>query len=221
MAARAARSSDVLPSLFNIGGNLALQNTTLNLSNDLVLAGGSILSGNGIINGNVNNAGGFVTVGNSIGSMTINGNYVQGANAVIIVEVLNNGFNTVSDQLIVSGNMQVNGGDLVIGFVTSSLGLVTADFRPFVVSPGNFSGSFDTVVDAGGNILFIDISGGIFTILGANPVIPEDVLSDLIGFSEESEDLIEDVSDNRSEAEATLEELLEEEDEEEGSLICT
>ena len=108
----------------------------------------------------------------------------------------------------------------MIGFVTSSLGLVTADFRPFVVSPGNFSGSFDTVVDAGGNILLIEISGGLFTILGTTPVIPDDVLSDLIGFGEESESLIEDLSDNRSDAEATLEELLEEEDEE-GSLICT
>ncbi len=59
-----------------------------------------------------------------------------------------------------------------------------------------------------------------FTILGTTPVIPEDVISDLVGFSEESEELIEEVSDNRSEAEATLEDLLEEE-EEEGSLVCT
>ncbi len=96
---------------------------------------------------------------------------------------------------------------------------MTANLTPFDFQSG-VSGSFDTVSDAGGNILFIDFTGGVFTILGVTPVIPDAVIEDLIGFSEESEELIDEINDNRSEAEATLEELLEEE-EEEGSLVCT
>ena len=134
--------------------------------------------------------------------------------------MFNNGSNTISDTLVVNGATQLNGGDLVIGFTTNSLGLVTADFRPFTFT-GGASGGFSSVFDAGGNILFIDFTGGVFTILGAAPVIPENILESIIGVSEENEELVEDLKDNRSEAEATLEELLEEEDDEEGSLICT
>ena len=47
--------------------------------------------------------------------------------------------------------------------------------------------------DAGGNILFIDFSGGVFTILGATPQVPDDVIEALVGFAEENEELIESI----------------------------
>ena len=187
----------------------------------LQLNSGASLGGTGIVAGNlINNTGILVTGGQgALGNLQINGTYTQNTGSAIVIEVFNNGFTTISDNLIVNGVATLNGGALVIGFTTNSLGLVTANFSPFTFN-GGASGSFTTVFDAGGNILFIDFTGGVFTILGTTPVIPDDVISDLVGFSEESEELIEEVSDNRSEAEATLEDLLEEE-EEEGSLVCT
>jgi hypothetical protein len=214
-----------LPGTLNQTGNITLANATLDLANlsatTLQLNTGASLGGTGIVQGNIfNNGGILVTGGNgAIGSLQINGTYTQSTGSTIVIDVFNNGFSTVSDNLIVNGATTLNGGELVIGFTTNSLGLVTANFSPFTFN-GGASGSFTTVYDAGGNILFIDFSGGVFTILGTVPEIPDAVIDDLIGFSEESDELIDEIKDNRSEAEATLEELLEEE-EEEGSLVCT
>jgi hypothetical protein len=134
-----------------------------------------------------------------------------------VVEVLNNGVNTLSDLLTVNGATQLNGGTLLIGFVTNSLGLVTGDFQPFNFS-GGASGKFSRVIDAGGNILLINFNGGVFTILGASPDIPDRVIDDLISFLEGSDELNDTIASNLSAAETMMEELLEES--EPGSLIC-
>jgi hypothetical protein len=213
-----------LPGTLNNTGVITLVNATLKLANlsgnTLQLNSGTSLGGTGVINGNVVNNGGVLVTGGagSIGNLQITGTYTQNTDSALIVEVFNNGFTTISDVLTVDGVTTLNGGALVIGYTSSSLGLVTANFRPFTFS-GGASGNFSTVFDAGGNILFIDFSGGVFTILGATPEVPDDVIQDILSFAEDSEDLIKEIMDNRSEAEATLEELLEED--EEGSLICT
>ncbi len=137
----------------------------------------------------------------------------------MVVEVFNNGLNTVSDQLTVSGATTLNGGNLVIGYTTNSLGIVTADFRPFTFN-GGASGNFTQVFDAGGNILFIDFSGGVFTILGVAPKIPDTVMDDLIAFAENRDEMEETIASNQSEAEAVMEELLQDEDEEGSLLVC-
>ena len=214
-----------VPRSGGVKGSIELDNATLDLvnlaGNTLQLGGGRSLLGSGTVMGNVLNNAGVIAVGGqgNIDNLLIAGSYTQNAGSTLIVEVFNNGFTTVSDELRVQGQTTLNGGALVIAFTTNSLGLVTANFSPLVLN--GVTGNFDTVFDAGGNILAIDFSGGEFTILGRTPDIPDDVVEDLIGFSEEAEELIEDLIDNRSEAEVTLEELLEEEDEEEGSLVCT
>ncbi len=211
-------------SLTNLGA-LELDNASLDLSGlpgSTLQMDASILGGTGSVLGNVVNNSGLLVVGGTgaIGNLTISGNYTQNPASAMVVEVFNNGFSTISDQLIVTGATQLNGGTLVIGFTTTSLGLVTSSFRPFIFS-GGLSGSFGQVIDAGGNILLIDVSGGIFTILGASPTIPEEILADLVEYLEQQLALAQTIASNRARAEKIAEQIREQEEgEEEGALVC-
>ncbi len=69
---------------------------------------GGVLSGTGVIYGNVTNNGGFISPGHSAGSITISGDYTQGAQGTLIIE--NGGpAPTQYDQLQVTGNATLNG----------------------------------------------------------------------------------------------------------------
>ena len=188
-------------------------------------AANALFSDSMVHSGGVSNFNGFadfpgvVAVGGNgdLGNLVITGTYTQGASSSIVVDVLNNGVNTISDRLTVNGATQLNGGTLLIGFVTNSLGLVTDDFKPFNFS-GGASGSFTRVFDVGGNILFINFTDGVFTILGVSPDVPDTVVDDMIRFLDASDDLNETIASNLSKAESVTEELLEES--EQGSLVC-
>ena len=210
-----------LPGTVSNSGNLVLDNATLDLTNlggTLRLENGASLAGTGTVAGNLLNSSGVLAVGGAgrIGNLTIGGNYGQGAAAAMVIDVFNNGFTTLSDRLFVSAAASLDG-VLVIGFTTDSLGLVTAGFKPF--SFGTASGSFGRVIDAAGNILRLEFSGGEFTILGSSPEAPDSVIEDLVKFAEEGEELADEVADNRSEADAAVDAMLEEE-QGSGELVC-
>lgn len=214
-----------LPGVANINGSVVLNNpagTTLDLNGNLLqLNNNATLSGAGNVIGNVINASGVVVTGGAgnLADLTITGNYTQGAGSALVVEVFNNGFNTFSERLIVTGTTSLNGGALVVGFTTNSLGLVTADFRP-LDPQGGISGNFTRVFDAGGNILAFNFNAGLFTVVGVSPKIPDALIDDLISFAENREEFAELIASNRSEAEAVMEALLSEGDQEEASLVC-
>ena len=215
-------STLVMPGNLNYSGRITLNNASLDLSNlggTLVLNNGALLGGTGSVDGNLLNASGVLAVGGagSIGNLAINGNYGQGASAAMVIDVFNNGFTTVSDVLIVGPGTASLDGLLVIGFTTNSLGLVTADFKPFRFN--SVSGSFSRVIDAAGNILQLDFTGGEFTILGTSPEVPDSVIDDLLRFADKGEELAEEVADNRSEADVAIEAMLEEQ-QEGGELVC-
>ncbi|MFT5400506.1 MAG: hypothetical protein ACI8XW_003314, partial [Gammaproteobacteria bacterium] len=158
---------------------------------------------------------------NSIGELTIDGNFTQTAGAAMVVKVFNNGFNTVSDRLTVTGSTEL-GGSLVIGFLTNSLGLVTANFTPFDFL-GGLTGKFDRVIDASGNILFIDVTGGVFTIFGISPEVPDELVEVLVGALQNQKKLEEELRNNRSAGEEATDAILDEEEDDDGdsSLVCT
>jgi hypothetical protein len=213
-----------LPGTLNNTGSIQLNNATLDLTNlggTLSLTSGASLGGTGTVAGNLVNTNGVIVVGGAgtLGNLGIAGSYNQGTSSSIVVEAFNNGFTTVSDQLTIGGQGTLNGGTLVIGFTTNSLGLVTANFSPITVSSG-VSGSFNRIIDAGGNTLFVNFNAGVFTVLGASPKVPDAVIDDLISFLDGSDELSEIINSNKSEADAVMEGLLEEGEEEQGSLVC-
>ncbi len=222
---QANNSTLVLPAALTNSGIIDLVNATLDLSalpGATLTLDSSLLGGTGTITGNVVNNSGALVVGGigNIGNLTISGSYTQNANAATVVEVFNNGFNTVSDRLTVNGLTTLNGGSLVVGFTTTSLGLVTGNFVPFIFN-GGVTGSFSDVFDAGGNLLFLDVNGPVFTVLGASPEIPEEILSDLLDFIQNRKRLEEEIANAESAADATIDEIEQTLVDEDGdSLIC-
>ncbi len=218
-----------LPTNLTYNGSILLNNATLDVSKlgALLLANGASLEGSGTVNGNLINGSGILKIGgaDAIGNLAITGNYQQNAGAATVVEVFNNGTSTQADLLTVNGSATL-GGTLVIGFTTNSLGIVSSSFNPFAFQ-GSVSNRYDRVVDAGGNIVDIDFSGGTFTILGTNPQIPDAVVEELISFAREHQSLIEAIKTNESKQEAIIVAIKEkkkraEEDEEEENtvLVC-
>jgi hypothetical protein len=123
--------------VLNLNGGTLAGAGTLNLTS-LNLNGGN-LTGGLLITANVSNQGGTVTPGTSPGALTINGNYVQGSNGTLLVEIAGT---TVSqyDRLIVNGNTTLDGTLRVVLLN----GFVPPDGATFnvVQSSGTLSGTF-------------------------------------------------------------------------------
>ncbi len=85
------------------GGGTIINGT---LATDNVVLNGGTLSGSGVVNGNVTNTAGTVQPGNSPGKLTINGNYTQGADGSLAIDI-----NSLSafDQLLINGNASLDG----------------------------------------------------------------------------------------------------------------
>ncbi|MEW5422105.1 autotransporter domain-containing protein [Amorphus sp. 3PC139-8] len=98
-----------------------------------------ILSGSGVINGTVSNVG-FLAPGASVGTLTINGDYVQGDDGAILLDVDTD----AADLLVVNGTAELDGDiDVVIELGDK---IVDQDFAFFTASSG-MEGAFDDVLD--------------------------------------------------------------------------
>jgi len=95
------------------------------------------LNGIGLLTGDVTNNGGIVAPGNSIGVLTINGDYVQHPGTTLEIEVGNG----ASDQLIVTNTATILGGTLDIIPDGYTIGGNYAFFNAATVN-----GTFDTIV---------------------------------------------------------------------------
>ena len=107
--------------------------------NGFDLGGDDSLGGNGVINGDVNNAG-LITPGESVGQITIEGDYTQTADGSFVAEISGSG---VCDLLTVTGAAQLAGTlDIVLldGY-TPSLG---ERFR--IMTYESRTGEFDSVL---------------------------------------------------------------------------
>lgn len=81
--------------------------TKLSLANPLLLKAGK-LTGGGTLTGSVNNSGGTVAPGESPGTLTLSGNYTQGAGGSLAIEVGGTGAGQF-DKLAVGGNAALGG----------------------------------------------------------------------------------------------------------------
>ncbi|MGI8482244.1 MAG: beta strand repeat-containing protein, partial [Chthoniobacterales bacterium] len=122
-------------------GTFDLQDGKVETQLGLDINGGSLV-GNGTITGPVRNNGGMIGPGHSPGTITITGNYIQGANGVLTMEIGGTTPGTGYDQLVVGGGATL-GGTLNITAING--------FKPAVgdiytlISAGSFAGSFATV----------------------------------------------------------------------------
>jgi hypothetical protein len=115
-----------------LGGSGTLNVPSLNMS-------GGTLTGGLQIAANISNMAGTITPGSSPGSMVINGNYAQGPNGTLLMEIAGPA-SSQYDQLIVNGNATL-GGTLRVNLLG---GYVPADGETFtfVQSTGTVSGTF-------------------------------------------------------------------------------
>ncbi len=129
---------------FTLGAlNLNAGRTRINTiaTTNATVASGATLDGTGRIIGNlVNN--GTVAPGNSIGTLTVQGNYTHNANSVLEIEFDANGN---IDLLDVTGNATLNGG--TIRFV--GIGGAEGQGGTFLRTGGTLTGTFGTVETVG------------------------------------------------------------------------
>ncbi len=113
-------------------GDAAHPGTTLNGS--VTLAGGT-LGGHGSITGDVTNDAGTVQPGGTVGILTVSGNYVQGANGTLVIEITPDPTpGTGSSELLVGGTATLDG----------ALGIL--------MDPGTYLKNTYTLVHAGGGV---------------------------------------------------------------------
>jgi hypothetical protein len=119
------------------GGELVLNNYS---DGDVVVAAGSA-SGNGVISGDLNNEGAIVSPGDGVGAMSVNGNYNQGPNGGLSIEIAG-ATDGQFDVLEVLGVMNVDG-MLDVSFVGSYDPAIGATFD--ILNFGSMVGQFNTV----------------------------------------------------------------------------
>lgn len=129
---------------FTIGAlNLTAGSTRINsiATTNVAVSSGARLDGTGRIIGTLTNNG-TVAPGNSIGTLTVQGNYVHNAGSVLEIEFDANGN---IDLLNVTGNATLNGG--TIRFL--SIGGAEGQGGTFLTTGGALSGTFATVETVG------------------------------------------------------------------------
>jgi hypothetical protein len=136
------------------GGTVALQNATI--SGGVVRADGGTIAGNGTIGGTNLQAGGRVAPGLSVGTLTVQGNYVETADNLLDIEIGPAG----NDRLVVTGSASL-AGSLGVWFIDGFGPEAMTTDQFLVLDAISISGSFANVA-SGGQLLTSD---GLFTFL--------------------------------------------------------
>jgi len=126
-------------------GTIDLAGGNMNFPSGVDLNGGQLI-GNGTFTGPIRNNGGIVGPGHSPGKITVNGDYTQGANGTLNIEIGGAAAGTGYDQLQVSGTAAL-GGTLNLSLINGFRPAV-GDVFPFIL-PGSFTGAFSTINTTG------------------------------------------------------------------------
>jgi hypothetical protein len=119
---------------------------TLTVSSPFQLAAG-MLKGNGAFVGQLDQTGGTIAPGASVGQLTIQGSLTLGDNASLQIEINGTTPGTLHDALVIAGNAALNG-NLVLSFgYTPKLG---DSFVVLTTQGGVLSGGFDSISVNGG-----------------------------------------------------------------------
>ncbi|HEX7516392.1 MAG TPA: hypothetical protein VF345_03805 [Chthoniobacterales bacterium] len=126
-------------------GTIDLAGGNMNFPSGVDLNGGQLI-GNGTFTGPIRNNGGIVGPGHSPGIIAVNGNYTQGTNGTLNIEIGGATAGTGYDQLQVSGTAAL-GGTLNLSLINGFRPAV-GDVFPFIL-PGSFTGAFSTINTTG------------------------------------------------------------------------
>lgn len=141
------------------------------LGGSLAVGAGARLQGTGSVGATTVQAGATIAPGNSIGTLSVNGNYVQQAGSTYAVEIDPSG---ASDRIAVSGSATLQGGTVA---VTKAAGTYLPGTSYDILSAaGGVSGRFDAITQ---DLPFVDLS----LRYGANDVLLE-VARNAVAFCE-------------------------------------
>jgi autotransporter-associated beta strand protein/T5SS/PEP-CTERM-associated repeat protein len=126
-----------------LGGNIEIQQGLLSLNGrttvgELIISAGAMLGGTGTIEGNVQNRG-TVSPGNSIGTLTVAGDYQQTSSGSLDIEIASP---SSFDRLVVGGRASLAGTLQVLPIGGNSL---SYGEKYAFLQAGSISGSFETI----------------------------------------------------------------------------
>jgi len=154
--------------LLQTAGTIDLNGGDMNFPLGVDLNGGQLI-GTGTFTGPIRNNGGIVGPGHSPGKITVNGNYSQGANGTLNVEIGGTTPGTEYDQLKVNGTATL-GGTLNVTLINGFRPAVGDVFQ--IIAPNAFSGAFAAINTTGftGNVAYS--ASGITITVATVPDIP-------------------------------------------------
>ncbi|HEY3811580.1 MAG TPA: autotransporter domain-containing protein [Caulobacteraceae bacterium] len=127
----------------------------------VIVGGGGLLDGTGTIQGNLINLGapgfaGVVHPGHSPGTLTITGDYIQGADGQLLLSIGPSSYS----QLVVSGSVTLNGGTIVLQSYQGGQLLIGQQYD-FIQAAGGITGQVSQIIAPNGfTMLSPDIVGG-------------------------------------------------------------
>ena len=141
----------------NADGTIKLENGTIDAAAGIDINGGELI-GSGTITGAIRNNGGIVAPGFSPGKITINGDYTQGADGVLNIEIGGTEAGTGYDQLRVVGTATL-GGTLNLALINGFVPRLGDVFE--IIDPNAVSGSFAQINAEGFGVQANYAAGGI------------------------------------------------------------
>jgi hypothetical protein len=91
------------------GGTLQINNINLNTGAGILNASAGIVAGVGRVSGDLNNTGATVAPGNSPGTLSVGGDYTQGAGGTLAIEIAGSPASSMFDLLEVTGSAALDG----------------------------------------------------------------------------------------------------------------
>ena len=142
---------------------------TLNAGGTVTLNGG-ILGGDGQVNAHVNNVAGTASPGSSRGTLTVNGNYTQGFDASLAIEI--GGVKPGQIDVLTVNLTATLGGTLEVTFVDDFEPTVGQQFT--ILSTDSVVGEFDFIDSCASLSVTYNTTGVVLTITSECPLCPAD-----------------------------------------------
>ncbi len=142
---------------------------TLNAGGTVTLNGG-ILGGSGQVNAHVNNVAGTASPGSSPGTLTVNGNYTQGFDASLAIEI--GGVKPGQVDVLTVNLTATLGGTLEVTFVDDFEPTVGQQFT--ILSTDSVVGEFDFIDSCASLSVTYNTTGVVLTITSECPLCPAD-----------------------------------------------